>query len=143
VAELGGNMKDITCKKCNWSWDKEPGDKHAYLCHKCGYDNNKEVYNFEEFNKWKEDFNKPYNEQFKDGFYYRTFSCDLDNDELVWHRDKEDRIVEVLEESDWKFQMDNELPIKLEGQIFIPKNTYHRVIKGTKDLNIRIKKITA
>ena len=30
----------ITCSKCNWSWDKKDTQPHdAYVCHKCGYDN--------------------------------------------------------------------------------------------------------
>jgi transposase-like protein len=30
----------ITCKNCNWSWDKKDTQPHdAYVCHKCGYDN--------------------------------------------------------------------------------------------------------
>lgn len=139
-------MKDIKCKKCNWSCDKEPDDNHVYLCHKCGFDNKKGVYNFEEFNKWKEENDistKPYNESFDGSYYYRTFSSDLDNSELVWHRDNEDRIIEVLNDSDWLFQIDDELPIKLEGKFFIPKGKYHRVIKGKKELNIRIKKFNS
>jgi hypothetical protein len=38
-------------------------------------------------------------------------------------------------------QMDNELPQSLTETIFIPKNTYHRVIKGTGDLVVRVKKL--
>ena len=68
----------------------------------------------------------------------RTFSQDIDEDELVWHRDKKDREVTVLQETDWKFQFDNELPQLLKDVIFIPKNTYHRVIKGTGELNLQI-----
>jgi hypothetical protein len=54
--------------------------------------------------------------------------------------DKENRIVEVLEDSDWRFQMDNELPIPLKKgvKLEIPKETFHRVIKGTGDLKILI-----
>jgi len=68
----------------------------------------------------------------------RTFSQDIDEDELVWHRDKKDREIKVLEETDWMFQFDNELPQIIKDVIFIPKNTYHRVIKGTNNLNITI-----
>jgi len=31
---------EIICKKCDWSWDKKDTQPHdAYVCHKCGYDN--------------------------------------------------------------------------------------------------------
>lgn len=84
---------------------------------------------------------KPYNEQRNGNIIYRNFSQDIDESELIWHVDKEDRYVKVLNESDWGFQMDNELPIKLSKgtELFIPKETYHRVLKGRSDLNILIK----
>ena len=47
----------------------------------------------------------------------RTFSVDVDPSELVWHMDREDRVVKVLEGASWCLQMDNELPTKLiEGK---------------------------
>jgi hypothetical protein len=49
--------------------------------------------------------------------------------------------VESLEETDWMFQIDNQTPKKIQGEIFIPKETYHRVIKGTGDLKIRLEKL--
>jgi len=73
--------------------------------------------------------------------YLRTFSEDVDDHELEWHKDREDRIVEVIENHGWEFQMDNELPIHLENTLFIPKETYHRVIKGTGKLIVRITKL--
>jgi len=84
---------------------------------------------------------KPYNEKRNGNTIYRNFSQDIDESELIWHRDKEDRYVKVLNESDWGFQMDNELPIRLKKgtELFIPKETYHRVLKGRSDLNILIK----
>jgi len=42
---------------------------------------------------------------------------------LVWHRDKEDRIVESVGKTNWMIQMDNEVPKIIEGEFFIPKNT--------------------
>ena len=80
----------------------------------------------------------PYSERRKDNLIVRTFSQDIDEEELVWHRDREDREVTVLEETDWQFQFDNELPQVLKNTIFIPKNTYHRLIKGTGELNVHI-----
>lgn len=71
----------------------------------------------------------------------RFFSCNLDSSELIWHRDKKDRIVTVVEGQGWKYQIDDELPIELkEGdELFIPAMTYHRIFKGKTDLRIKIK----
>jgi hypothetical protein len=83
---------------------------------------------------------KPYTQTINGNKILREFAHDTDSHELVWHRDKKDRIVRVLEGNGWKFQLDNMLPILLhEGQeIFIPKETFHRVIKGTNTLKIEI-----
>ena len=72
----------------------------------------------------------------------RVIGKDVSPMELVWHRDRETRQVEVLEGKGWKFQFDNALPSILEvGTILhIPRGTYHRVIKGKTDLKVRIKK---
>lgn len=72
--------------------------------------------------------------------YIREFGTDVDTHELEWHIDREDRTVEVIENNDWQFQLDNNLPILLEETIFIPKETYHRVIKGTGNLKVKITK---
>jgi hypothetical protein len=80
----------------------------------------------------------PYSQIRENNLIVRTFSQDIDEEELVWHRDKEDRQVTVLEETDWQFQFDNQLPQVLKNTIFIPKNTYHRLIKGTGELNVHI-----
>ena len=41
--------------------------------------------------------------------------------------------------TNWKFQLDNQLPVSLyESKLFISKGTYHRLIKGTGDLVIKI-----
>ena len=50
----------------------------------------------------------------------REFSSNVDSSELIWHKDKEDRIVEVLQNSNWMFQIDNELPKLLKDKLFIP-----------------------
>ena len=70
----------------------------------------------------------------------RTFSKDVDEMDLIWHRDDEDRNIEVLEGKGWFFQRDNELPLELkEGdRIFIPRHQVHRVIKGKTNLKIKI-----
>jgi quercetin dioxygenase-like cupin family protein len=70
----------------------------------------------------------------------RTFSKNVNKLELVWHQDKEDRNIEILEGEGWSFQRDNELPVSLkEGdRIFITANQIHRIIKGNTDLKIKI-----
>lgn len=83
----------------------------------------------------------PYSEITSNGFKVRIFSQDVSQEQLVWHRDKTDRKVTVLEQTDWQFQFDNELPQVLKDTIFIPKNTYHRVIKGTGSLHIEIQEL--
>jgi hypothetical protein len=70
----------------------------------------------------------------------RNFSETLDEEDLKWHFDNEDRVVEVLEPTDWLIQFDNLLPESIEGTLYIPAGVYHRVIKGTKDFKIKIKK---
>ena len=72
-------------------------------------------------------------------FLLNSGSEDLTSFELVWHRDKEDRYVEAMHDTDWKFQYDNDLPVDLSNKkLFIPKETYHRLIKGTGDLTLKI-----
>lgn len=70
----------------------------------------------------------------------RTFDSNIDEFELKWHRDREDRKVTIIESNGWKYQEDNKLPVNLkEGDvIFIPKETFHRVIKGNGDLKIKV-----
>lgn len=84
---------------------------------------------------------KPYQEVInKDNSRLREFKIDTDNHELVWHKDEKDRHITILEGKGWQFQKDNELPSFLkEGDIiFIPKETYHRIIKGSSNLLINI-----
>ena len=85
--------------------------------------------------------NLPFKEQLDNGYHIRTFSNETDSGELVWHRDKEDRIVESIGDTDWMLQLDNNIPTPLTEKVSIPKNTYHRVIKGSGDLKVRIKKL--
>lgn len=80
-------------------------------------------------------------EKLNNNIFIREFSQDTDSSELLWHRDKEDRLIEPIEETDWLFQLDDKLPQKIEGQIFIPKEIFHRIIKGTGDLKIKLIKL--
>lgn len=83
---------------------------------------------------------RPFKQKDKNGLLIREFSERIDAGELVWHRDHNDRVIGVVEGSGWSLQMDNELPILLEvgRQYYIPKNTYHRVIKGSTKLVLEI-----
>jgi oxalate decarboxylase/phosphoglucose isomerase-like protein (cupin superfamily) len=79
---------------------------------------------------------KPY----QDSSNIRVFSKDVDPMELVWHQDKEDRNIEILEGEGWQLQFDNELPFEMKKGdcIFITESRIHRVLKGSTDLKIKI-----
>jgi hypothetical protein len=82
---------------------------------------------------------RPYTEIHSENFITRTFVEETPSFEFVWHRDKEDRVVEATHDTDWLFQLDNEVPQRLtKNKLFIPKETYHRLIKGTGDLVVKI-----
>jgi hypothetical protein len=82
---------------------------------------------------------KPFiEEKIDESVVIRTFSVNIYDNELQWHWDLEDRWIEPLEENDWQFQFDNQLPIMINKQIHIPAGKIHRVIKGTTDLKIKI-----
>ena len=76
-----------------------------------------------------------------DNEFIRVFCQDTGSGEFMWHRDREDRIVESIVETDWMIQIDNELPKVIEGEVFIPMGVYHRLIKGTNDLKIKLVKL--
>jgi hypothetical protein len=84
----------------------------------------------------------PFNEiKISDNIFIREFKRDTNSEELKWHRDHEDRIIESLEETDWLIQLDNELPKSIKGKVFIPVGVYHRLIKGNSDLKIKLTKL--
>jgi len=70
----------------------------------------------------------------------RTFADSISEHELVWHRDLEDRKLEVIGITDWLIQLDNKLPQTINNTV-IPKNMWHRLIKGTDNLVIKIHKL--
>lgn len=74
--------------------------------------------------------------------FIREFKQEIDSGDFTWHRDREDRIIESLHPTDWKIQIDNELPKSLNEKVFIPMGVWHRIIKGNGDLNIKLIKIT-
>ena len=84
----------------------------------------------------------PYKEtKISDNTFIREFSQNTESGEFMWHRDREDRIIESIENTDWKIQIDNELPKNIEGKVVIPMGVYHRLIKGTGDLKIKLEKL--
>ena len=70
----------------------------------------------------------------------RSFSTTVNSEELKWHWDDEDRVVQAINETDWKIQLDNELPRPIKSRICIPKGKWHRLIKGTVDLQVIVEK---
>ena len=85
---------------------------------------------------------RPYTDIEKtDKYIIREFDENIDPIELMWHRDNEDRVVEILDPGQgWKLQFENELPWDLEPQmsICILRHEWHRVIKGEGKLRIKI-----
>lgn len=83
--------------------------------------------------------NKIYNDiDIKDNKILRIFKVSDINNNLMWHRDNEDRYIEVLNSNGWLFQFDNEYPVCISSIKYIPKGVWHRVIKGYDDLIIKI-----
>jgi len=73
----------------------------------------------------------------------RIFSKNLSSKELVWHRDKEDREIKIIQGENWFIQFENNLPVLLENNktLQIKKNTWHRIINKSKsDLEILLRK---
>ena len=52
ISELAGTA--VKCEKCNHSWDIESEDDEKYLCHSCGWDSQKQEYDFDAFDSWQE-----------------------------------------------------------------------------------------
>jgi hypothetical protein len=73
--------------------------------------------------------------------FIREFKQDTDSGEFTWHRDRESRIVQSIERTDWLVQIDDELPKSLNEEVFIPIGAWHRIIKGSGDLKIKLKKL--
>jgi|TARA_B110000285_G_C14864431_1_gene486128 hypothetical protein len=113
--------KDCKCKSC-----------------KCGKES------FDEMIQQIDDYTKPFTETIiSDNEVIREFETGHPAHLYKWHSDPEDRLIVVLEESDWRFQYDNELPTPLMVgiDIKIPTGVIHRIIPGTTDLKIKIYKL--
>lgn len=75
-----------------------------------------------------------------DKYIIREFNENIDPTELLWHRDNESRIIEIIGKTDWKIQLDNQLPTSMNIPVSIPKHMWHRVIKGNGCLRLKIHK---
>lgn len=86
----------------------------------------------------------PFREEKRGNKRLRTFAENVDSSEMVWHRDREDRIVTVLESCGWYFQFDDKLPMELrEGdELRIPAGVWHRIAKiGKGSLVVEIERL--
>tara|TARA_R110000803_G_scaffold14714_12_gene40948 strand:+ start:612 stop:923 length:312 start_codon:yes stop_codon:yes gene_type:complete len=97
--------------------------------------------NYSDSNQVSLDSGKPYIDlEVTDDYILRQFDESIDPIELLWHRDDEDRVVEIIGKTDWSLQLDNSLPSSLQKRIFIARHQWHRVIKGTGTLKLKIYK---
>jgi len=85
--------------------------------------------------------NLPFTEINHNGYVTRGFDENTPEEEFVWHRDREDRIVEPIHKTDWKLQLEDELPSIIQNPIFIKRELFHRLIKGTGNLQLKITKL--
>ena len=84
---------------------------------------------------------KPYKDlEVTDQYIIREFSDSVDPIELLWHRDNEDRTIEIVGKTDWAIQLEDKLPTSLNNRIFIARHEWHRVIKGTGKLLLKVYK---
>ena len=85
---------------------------------------------------------KPYIDlEVTDEYIIREFGQNIDPVEMMWHRDDEERLVEVLAAGEgWQFQYDEKLPTKLtpSSKIHILKHEWHRLWKGEDKLRLKI-----
>ena len=97
--------------------------------------------NYSDLNQASQDSGRPYIDlEITDDYILREFSETIDPIELLWHRDDEARTVGIVGGTAWMLQLDNSLPTSLQERIFIPKHEWHRVIKGTGTLKLKIYK---
>ncbi len=81
----------------------------------------------------------PYTDiEITDEYIVREFDENIDPVELLWHRDDENRLVKIIGDTDWQLQIEDQLPTSLNEPIFIPKHVWHRAIKGTGKLRLKI-----
>jgi len=80
-------------------------------------------------------------EKIGENTFIREFRQNTDSGDFTWHRDRETRIIKSLHTTDWKIQIDNELPKSLSNEITIPIGIWHRIIKGSGDLTLKVIKL--
>lgn len=83
----------------------------------------------------------PFTENKQEDHFLRTFDEQVDEIDLLWHRDLEDRIIKSTKHTDWKVQLEDQLPQDVNKDIFIPRLHWHRLIKGTDDLTLKLIKL--
>ena len=91
-----------------------------------------------------EDYYKPFDDFEKSIYknvFTRVFKESVKKEQLIWHKDRKDRVVKVIYGTGWKLQYDNELPFELEvGQnYYIKKENFHRLHRGNSELKLEIK----
>jgi len=79
----------------------------------------------------------------REGVRLRRFKHENLLEESTWHRDANDRLVEVIQGKGWQIQVDNRVPIIMkEGDVYrIPSGMWHRVIPSKGDLVVLIKEM--
>lgn len=85
---------------------------------------------------------KPYREiKLSGDSMLREFKEDVSSEELEWHMDRRDRRVTVIEGTGWRLQLESGLPFPmLPGETYsIPRESWHRVIKGRGNLRVLIR----
>lgn len=73
--------------------------------------------------------------------YIREFDSNVDTYELEWHLDKEDRLIDVVENvGGWEVQLDNNLPCLLNSQYLYLKKRITELLKALENLWSRLQK---
>lgn len=85
----------------------------------------------------------PFEQYIQNNKIVRTFKTDVLTEELKWHQDQKDRVVTIIQDGGWQFQIEDSMPNKMyAGQkLTIPKFVWHRVIKGNGDLIVEIEEL--
>lgn len=76
-------------------------------------------------------------------YFIRDFKEDIQEADLVWHRDYKSRNIYVIAGEGWKLQFDNELPFELKvgDNWFIPSMQFHRLWRGSGTLSLKIREM--
>lgn len=85
----------------------------------------------------------PFEQKIEKNKIVRTFLPTVESEELKWHQDEKDRVVKIVEDGGWSFQIEDCLPNKLSKSeiIHIPKFVWHRVLKGSEKLIVEIEEL--